>query len=220
MRVQIVTYNLNGISEGDYLDVANQLAARFSALPGLLAKIWLEDPESNTYGGIYLWDDEESMQRFLRSDLFEGTNPEFSNVTSQDFNVFENLTRQTQPVLEVLEEPARAYAPPPLPPQEAPAAPAAPPAPATKIGAKKIGAKKIGAKKAVAIKGLAKKAPKKALVKKALVKKAVAKKVQAKKAVAIKGLAKKVPVKKAPAKKASARKGTAKLTGRGTSRLR
>lgn len=110
MHVQIVTFNLNGISEQEYLDVANEVADRFSALPGLQAKLWLEHAPSNTYGGIYFWDDRESMERFLRSELFEGTNPEFSNVVAEDYGVLENLTRATQPVLEILEEAVTARA--------------------------------------------------------------------------------------------------------------
>ncbi len=102
MHIQVVTYGLGGIDESEYLDIANELAPRFSGTPGLQAKIWLEDPERGRYGAIYLWDDRESMERFSRSDLFEATNPDFVDVESEGFNIFENLTAQTQPVLELL----------------------------------------------------------------------------------------------------------------------
>lgn len=102
MYVQVVTYGLGGIDESEYLDIANELAPRFSGIPGLQAKIWLEDPEHSRYGAIYLWDDPESMERFVRSDLFEATNPDFVDVASEGFDIFENLTAQTQPVLELL----------------------------------------------------------------------------------------------------------------------
>ncbi len=118
MHVQMVTFNLDGISERDYIDIATQLAPRFAALPGLLAKVWLENPESGAFGAIYLWDDEEAMGRFMASDLFEGTNRTFANLVSEDFSVLENLTRATQPALTVLED-SRAW----------PTPPAAPPAP-------------------------------------------------------------------------------------------
>lgn len=102
MYVQVVTYGLAGISEREYLDVANDVASRFAAMPGLQAKIWLEDPDRGRYGAIYLWDDRESMERFLASDLFETTNPDFVDVHSGGFDVLEHLTAQTQPVLELL----------------------------------------------------------------------------------------------------------------------
>lgn len=109
MIVQIVTYRL-GMSEEDYLTVANDIAPGFAALPGLLTKLWLENPETGWYGAVYLWEDEESMERFLRSPLYEGTNPDFVDVASEEFGVLENLTRITQPVVEIL-EPARQPAP-------------------------------------------------------------------------------------------------------------
>lgn len=111
MHVQIVTFNLDGISEGEYIDIATQLAPRFAAVPGLLAKIWLESPESGVYGSVYLWDDKEAMDRFVATNLFEATNPAFANFVSEDFSVLENLTRATQPVLTVLED-SRAWATP------------------------------------------------------------------------------------------------------------
>lgn len=104
MHVQIVTFNLGGMSEGEYIDVASRLAPQFAGLPGLLAKVWLENPDAGVYGAVYLWDDEEAMERFLATDLFEGTSPSFANFTTDDFSVLENLTRATQPVLTVLEE--------------------------------------------------------------------------------------------------------------------
>lgn len=106
MHVQIVTFNLGRMSEGEYIDVASRLAPRFAGLPGLLAKVWLESPESGVYGAIYLWEDVDAMDRFLATDLFEGTNAEFVNLTSDEFSVLGNLTRATQPVLTVLEDPA------------------------------------------------------------------------------------------------------------------
>lgn len=103
MYVQVVTYGLAGIGESEYLDVANDVAARFAGMPGLLAKLWLGNTEEGRYGGVYFWEDRESMERFLRSDLFEAFNPEFADVSVEDFDVLENLTAVTQPVLEILE---------------------------------------------------------------------------------------------------------------------
>ena len=103
MYVQVVTYALEGIRESEYLDISNELAPTFSTIPGLLAKVWLDDRDRGRYGAMYFWDDKVSMERFLRSNLFEGTNVEFTDVESEGFAILENLTGQTQPVLEVVE---------------------------------------------------------------------------------------------------------------------
>ncbi len=103
MYVQVVTYGLAGIDESEYLDVANDVAPRFAGMPGLLAKLWLGNTEEGRYGAVYLWDERESMERFVHSDLFEAFNPEFSEVAVEDFDVLENLTAVTQPVLQILE---------------------------------------------------------------------------------------------------------------------
>lgn len=103
MYVQVVTYALDGMPESDYLNIANELAPGFSGIPGLLAKIWLDDPDRGRYGALYFWEDKAYMERFLRSNLFEGTSPEFTDVDSEGFAILENLTAQTQPVLEVVE---------------------------------------------------------------------------------------------------------------------
>ena len=103
MYLQVVSYALDGMPESDYLDLANELAPSFSGIPGMQAKIWLDDPDRGRYGAVYFWDDKAAMERFLHSNLFEGTNPEFVAVESEGFAILENLTAQTQPVLEVVE---------------------------------------------------------------------------------------------------------------------
>lgn len=127
MFVQVVTHSLEGISEDEYLDVAHRLAPRTADLSGLLAKIWLENPGGNRYGAIYFWDDLESMERFSDSDLFEGRVPEFTDLNVEEFGVLENLTAETQPVLEILAPPRRATAAPAAPSPSAIKAAQAPP---------------------------------------------------------------------------------------------
>ena len=123
MHVQVVTYALEGIPESEYLDISNELAPSFSNIPGLQAKIWLDDPDRGRYGAVYFWEDKESMERFLRSNLFEGTNPQFAGVESEGFAILENLTAQTQPVLDIVE--ARQRPAPPSGPIKQPGRPAA-----------------------------------------------------------------------------------------------
>ena len=43
----------------------------FRELPGLLQKYYVHEPATGEVGGIYIWDSEESLQGYLRSDLRE-----------------------------------------------------------------------------------------------------------------------------------------------------
>src|SRR5947209_5085210 len=53
MYVQVVNFNLKDTTEQEYRAVCEQEAPLFGELPGLIAKYWLADPETNTYGGVY-----------------------------------------------------------------------------------------------------------------------------------------------------------------------
>jgi heme-degrading monooxygenase HmoA len=41
----------------------------YRALPGLIQKYYLHDPSSDEWGGLYLWDSQESLDEFMESDL-------------------------------------------------------------------------------------------------------------------------------------------------------
>lgn len=42
---------------------------QFRALPGLLQKYYLRGPAPDDWGGLYLWDSQESLDEFMESDL-------------------------------------------------------------------------------------------------------------------------------------------------------
>jgi hypothetical protein len=104
MHVQIVSFRLIGIDEEGYLGAGSQLAPAIAEMPGLIAKLWLADPERNAYGGVYLWRDRAAMESYIGSALFESVTafPHFAELVSRDFAVHEDLTRVTQPGLPVL----------------------------------------------------------------------------------------------------------------------
>ena len=54
MRIRIVTFGLTIPAEA-YTAHAEQIAAGFTAWPGLIGKWWLADPASGAYGGVYLF---------------------------------------------------------------------------------------------------------------------------------------------------------------------
>ena len=104
MHVQIITFRLVDMDEAGYRAACAEMAPAFAALPGLLSKIWLADPATNTYGGVYLFRDREAMESYAASELFAtvAVFPHFDDITSRDFSVYDDLTRRTQPGLRVL----------------------------------------------------------------------------------------------------------------------
>lgn len=52
MHIQVVTFQLEGLSGEDYLAACNQLAPAIAQVPGLIRKTFIANPETNTYGGV------------------------------------------------------------------------------------------------------------------------------------------------------------------------
>ncbi len=104
MHVQVVTFQLNGISEDQYHEACEAETDTFANMPGLLAKIWLRNPEANNYGGLYLWRDQDAFERYAEGEVFEAlrNDPALKDVTSADFAVFADLTKATQPEVLVM----------------------------------------------------------------------------------------------------------------------
>ena len=98
MHIQVINFNLEGITRADYEAVCDELAGAFSELPGLISKHWLADEENNTYGGVYIWETRDAYQAYLNSELFAGVgaNPALVNIESKDYDVIEAPTRVTR----------------------------------------------------------------------------------------------------------------------------
>ena len=86
------------MSDAAFRRFSDEVAPAFAALPGLIAKVWLADAATGTYGGIYSWESKEAFDAYTRSDLFNAiaTNPNFVNITSRDFGVIEAPTKVTR----------------------------------------------------------------------------------------------------------------------------
>jgi hypothetical protein len=97
MKIQIVTFQLDGIDEEAYNHVCDEMAPAFAAVPGLQAKLWLADRDTNTYGGVYVFSDADAQAAFAGSDLFAAvaSNPNLAGVTSRAFNVLPGPTAMT-----------------------------------------------------------------------------------------------------------------------------
>jgi len=98
MYIQIVNFNLKNTTPAEYEKLCQSLAPQFAALPGLISKVWLADPASNTFGGVYTWQDRAAYEAYTRSELsgWVSCHPNLSNVASQGFDILEEPTRQTR----------------------------------------------------------------------------------------------------------------------------
>jgi Putative mono-oxygenase ydhR len=97
MHAQVITFGLNGITEEQFHEACGADAPTFASLPGLLAKIWLRDPETNTYGGLYLWVDRGAHERYVNGGIFNALKADqnLKNFESRDFGVFDDLSAIT-----------------------------------------------------------------------------------------------------------------------------
>ncbi|QTN39807.1 hypothetical protein HZ996_11850 [Cryomorphaceae bacterium] len=68
MIIQVIKLR-SDLSEEELLRRANERAPRFEALEGLLQKYYVRLEEHGMYGGIYIWDNVESMVKFRGSEL-------------------------------------------------------------------------------------------------------------------------------------------------------
>jgi hypothetical protein len=98
MRIRIVTFAL-GVPGEDYTRLAIEIAPAFAAWPGLLAKWWLGDAESGTYGGVYLFASRADADRSRDTDLFQNmfTNPALRHVTVSEYDALYAPTTITAP---------------------------------------------------------------------------------------------------------------------------
>ena len=101
MHAQVITFGLKDITEEQFKEAVSADVPVFAKMPELLGKVWLRDPETNTYGGLYLWADQESYERYIKGEVFDAIkgNPHLKNVESRDFGVFEDLSSLTMPML-------------------------------------------------------------------------------------------------------------------------
>ena len=72
-----------------------QLAESIAQEPGLIWKIWTENPEAQEGGGIYLFSDEKSAKAYLEKHIERLTGFGIKNINAKIFDINENLTKMT-----------------------------------------------------------------------------------------------------------------------------
>lgn len=97
MHTLIINFNLQDIDRDQYEEVCAQLAPIFAGVPGLLSKNWLANEETNTYGGVYVFQDRQAMLDYKASEIFAqiGANPSLVNVVVADFETLAGPSKVT-----------------------------------------------------------------------------------------------------------------------------
>jgi hypothetical protein len=96
--IQVINFNLKGITHDDFMGVGDEVAPNFATLPGLISKVWLSDQTNNTYGGVYYWESQDACEAYRNGELYAGAltnNPNFSNLSDKGFDVLEGPSRVT-----------------------------------------------------------------------------------------------------------------------------
>ena len=100
MHIQIINFNLSGISCSEFEAAAAEAAQPISEMPGLISKRWLANEKTNTYGGVYFLETRKHMQDWIDSQIFKdiGSNPAFTNAKVTNFEMIESLSAVTRAV--------------------------------------------------------------------------------------------------------------------------
>lgn len=70
MIVRVVNFRLNGIDDEQYRHHAATVADGFNQWERLTAKLWVHDPDTRTYGGVYLFADQAAVDASRATVLF------------------------------------------------------------------------------------------------------------------------------------------------------
>tara|TARA_B100000029_G_scaffold505920_1_gene587616 strand:- start:112845 stop:113144 length:300 start_codon:yes stop_codon:yes gene_type:complete len=99
MIIQVVNFNLEGITHEQYVGAATELAPAFNKLKGLRSKVWLADKDNNIYGGVYTWENLESMEEYVTSSFYNevlDSNPNLVNISYKAYEVLDDPTQITK----------------------------------------------------------------------------------------------------------------------------
>lgn len=100
MRERILQLNFRvRVSGTDYHAAVSPLADAFASVPGLRWKIWYQKSEqTGEAGGIYLFEDQESLDKFLASGLPKQVmgHPALSDFTIKQFDILERESLTTR----------------------------------------------------------------------------------------------------------------------------
>lgn len=96
-RILLIEFNYE-VSAPEYGAAADQLAPMFAELTGLRWKIWIINESERVAGGVYMFEDEASVQDFLNGPLAAqvSNHPAVRNLKAQVFQVMRGPSTVTR----------------------------------------------------------------------------------------------------------------------------
>jgi hypothetical protein len=99
MPARVLQINFKfGVPSADLKNAFSPLVKDIAATPGLRWKVWIINEQEREAGGIYLFDDAESVQAYLGGPIVSGlkAHPALSQISLKQFDVLEDFTATTR----------------------------------------------------------------------------------------------------------------------------
>jgi hypothetical protein len=79
------------LSLDELLEIAQDRAPQFEAIPGLVQKYYIKLESPGEYGGVYIWDSVESLNEFKGSELAASISKAYKAIESPSIEIVEIL---------------------------------------------------------------------------------------------------------------------------------
>lgn len=99
MAQQVLQVNFKfNVSREQYENTVNPLAQQFAEVAGCIWKVWLMNEKDSEAGGIYLFADEASVEKFKGSQLVASvlSHPALSDFSIKQFEVLKKISGITR----------------------------------------------------------------------------------------------------------------------------
>ena len=86
------------VSKEEYEQAVSPLADKFAEVPGLKWKVWILNGEKSEAGGIYMFENQASLDEFLAGPLAKTvtSHPALSDFSVKQFDILKDITKITR----------------------------------------------------------------------------------------------------------------------------
>ena len=86
------------VTKEEYEQAVSPLADKFANVPGLKWKIWILNAEKSEAGGIYMFENQASLDEFIAGSLAKTVtgHPALSNFSIKQFAIMEDVNKVTR----------------------------------------------------------------------------------------------------------------------------
>jgi hypothetical protein len=96
LKLLQIDYLFDGPWGDEMAEEYSELARRIAAVPGLVCKVWTENREAGEAGGVYLFEDEASLDAYMGPKIARMEAAGVKGLRAKKFDVNESLTRITR----------------------------------------------------------------------------------------------------------------------------